>query len=262
MANRGRKRSTPHVPKTAPDDRTSQRFPLAPLIKLDPHLIVPPNGDDRFSMFMLALAVVFNDLKGVYLLAEFIAPLEPPVREVSGHAGQWRGLDLQVHRIRIGLIHELLQLIEEFKLEAMSEEINSLLQNAPRKTKSDWTDLVSISLKKGQPSERAFARRLVQIRNNVAFHYHQPKRLVAGYRDHFFNSPKNPSNEYAYCSIGENMEETRFYFGDAAISGALASLQGETAQKDFLPALIRVSESINRALEHILEEYTRPARIP
>ena len=77
------------------------RFDLAPLTKLDPDLVLPRNGDDRLPSFMLALALVFNDLKGLALFGQWLTHSKPPDGEISGHSGQWRGLDLQIHRLLV-----------------------------------------------------------------------------------------------------------------------------------------------------------------
>jgi hypothetical protein len=60
-------------------------FDLAPLTRLDPALIVPVKGDDRFAGFMLALALVFNDLKGVALFGQWLNPGGHPKSPTCGH---------------------------------------------------------------------------------------------------------------------------------------------------------------------------------
>jgi len=231
-------------------------FDLAPLTRLDPALIVPVKGDDRFAGFMLALALVFNDLKGVALFGQWLKPSRPSQPEISQHTGQWRGLDLQLHRLAVSLIRELLTLIEEFQDEATGERVEVLLSTAPPSVRRDWSDLVSVATGSGDDSDTRFARTIEQIRHNIAFHYHQPKRLVAGFRAFFFASRRSAANEHAYCSFGRNMEETRFYYADAAIEGALSSMQGP----GFLPSFSRVRDATNRALAHLLEEYSKTAR--
>lgn len=239
-----------------------KRFDLAPLIKLDPERVVPKHGNDRFSMFMLALAVVFNDLKGILLFFGPIAPSKPQDDEISGHAGEWRGLDLQLHRYRVGLIHELITLLGEFEEEATGRQMQQILRKATPKTRSNWSDLVKIATDKEDTSKKTFANKVVRIRNNIAFHYYRPKDLLAGYRHHFFGSQQTEAHNHAYCSIGKDMESTRFFFADAAIQGALTTIQGDQESHDFLQTLNAVSKEINSALEHILREHTRLARIP
>jgi hypothetical protein len=241
--------------KVAPK-RAEPHFELAPLTGLDPALIVPKDGDDRLAAFMLALALVFNDLKGIALFGQWMLPSRPKEPEISQHCGQWRGMDLQLHRLAVSLIRELLTLIEAFKGEATGKRVEALLSSAAPRTRRDWRDLVAVATGSGDESDRRFAKVVEQVRHNVAFHYYQPRRLVAGFRTFFFEAPPSASNEHAYCSFGRNMEETRFYYADAAIEGALKSIQGP----DFLGSFDRVRKATNNALAHLLEEYSRRAR--
>ncbi len=249
--------SSSKKPKTR--KQPSRRFELAPLERLCPEMLVAPEGYDRFPMLMLTLALVFNDLKGMSLLFEPFAELRVNDGELSGHSGEWHGLDMQIHRIRIGIIHELLALLKKFKEEATGAEMTLLLRTAPDTTRAQWQTVVNVALGKAGPTGEAFAMALKVIRNNVAFHYGQPKPLVDGYRRHFFESDPSKSNEYAYCSLGRNMESTRFYFADAAVQGALAKLQCASGSDDFLAQLVEHTREINNSLEHILRQYSQPA---
>lgn len=212
---------------------------------------------------MLALALVFNDLKGLALIGQWLLPSRPTERDISPHSGEWRGLDLQIHRLVVALIRELLGLLDEFEDEARGAEVRRLLQRASARVRSDWSDLLRIATGKGDATSGKFAKVLVQVRNNVAFHYAQPKSLLTGYRAHFFKAPRNPANAHAYCSLGQNMERTRFYFADAAVEGALASMQESMGPgTTFLRSLSRARDATNHTLAFLLEEYTRPARLP
>jgi len=61
---------------------------------------------------------------------------------------------------------------------------------------------------------------VMKIRNSIAYHYYQPKKLVQGYKKHS-SSPRSEHNALAYSSFGKNMEESRFYFADAAAEHAV-----------------------------------------
>src|SRR5580704_11879145 len=126
----------------------SRRFDLAPLIALDAERIVSKQGVDRFSMLMLALALIFNDLKGILLFFEFIKPSRPPGNEFSAHAGEWMGLELQIHRLSMGLIHELFELLRAFEEEVTSTEMDALLRTATTELQSRWSDLVRVAKEK------------------------------------------------------------------------------------------------------------------
>jgi hypothetical protein len=220
---RAKPSSTKAVPATDPRTPSGQpsRFELPEPSKFDPEKIIRPKGDDPFAMFMLALAVVFNDHKGLFLLSDGIDSLKPPDGEISAHAGEWHGLNMQIYRLRIGMFRELFTLIETFLTEANGPQMQRILKRIPPGARVHWEDLVRVALDKGGVSDKKFKTILVKIRANLSFHYYQPKQLVAGYRRHFFESEVQPGNAHAYASLGKNMERTRFYFADAAIQGSL-----------------------------------------
>ncbi len=59
-------------------------------------------------------------------------------------------------------------------------------------------------------ADKAFKMAVMKIRNSIAYHYYQPKKLVQGYKKHFLESPRSEDNALAYSSFGKNMEESRF----------------------------------------------------
>ena len=50
----------------------------------------------------------------------------------------------------------------------------------PYELKWAWQDLVKVATGKGTQSDREFARLVERIRHSAAFHYYEPKQLVAG----------------------------------------------------------------------------------
>jgi hypothetical protein len=112
MATRRPDRRRP--PTAPPKIGQPNNVDLAPLTNLDPEALVPRTGNDRLASFMLALAVVFNDLKGLSVMHLSLAHLKPTTTTISPELGNWSGLDLQIHRMSMGLLHECLTLIETF----------------------------------------------------------------------------------------------------------------------------------------------------
>src|SRR5688572_14892744 len=99
-------------------------FKLASLSLHDPEKLVGRAGENRLQSFLLALALVYNDLKGLQLMHEELQAIRPPKTEFSEAAGQWAGVEQQIHRYLIGLIHEFLNLVREFEEEAKGPEIS------------------------------------------------------------------------------------------------------------------------------------------
>ena len=114
-----------------------------------------------------------------------------------------------------------------------------------------------VALEQGA-SDEMFMKTLVKIRDNISFHYKQPKKLVEGYRRHFFESKLHAANAHAYVSLGNTMGHTRFFFADAAVSGSLTLFQ----DKQFLNRIVKVSDAANLAIRFLMEEHIRPARRP
>jgi hypothetical protein len=231
-----------------------RKFKLAPLTKVVPNDIVPAKGNDNLRSFMLALAVVFNDLKGLMMFRQVLAPLKAPDSEVSSAAGEWRGLEIQLDRYTIALVHELLLLVGHFAAEAQGPDISLWLSKAPPSVRKRWRNIVNVSVGGKGDGDAAFTKILLQVRNNLSSHYYQPKALVAGFRKHFFESSASAVNAFAYASLGKNMERTRFYYADAALQAGIANLSEGLGQKQFAKRLRKLGGDINEALAHLLEQ--------
>jgi|SRR5450759_432398 len=251
-------------PRKPLSKKAEPKTDLAPLTKYDPERVVAKQGRDEFTEFTMALAVAYNDLKGLFLWRELLLPLKPPdPTVVSAKSGEWHGVEIQIHRLLVAQLHELLKLIKEFESVASGEAMHRLLKKAPPSTRHHWDDLVKIATEKGTPRDTAFAEVLVQTRNSVSYHYYQPKMLIAGFRHYFFELAPGAHNESAFASIGENMEQTRFYFADAAILGALTKLtEKNMTSAKFVKRLRAAIDSVNHALEHIVTIYLEQAKLP
>lgn len=237
------------------------KFEFAPLSRFDPAKIIPEQGGDHAATFILALALAFNDLKGLLSFREAVLPAKPAdEKAIAPDSGEWAGVSLQLHRLLVAHLHELLLLIKDFEHEALGSEVKAIVKNASRRTRDEWNDLVKIALGKGGSLDTDFARVLMLTRNNAVYHYNQPKPLVAGYRRHFFKTTQKPTNEHAFASIGQNMERTRFYFADAAVEGALAELLGKMDDAKFSKQLVTTIKAVNHALHFIVSEYIKRAQ--
>jgi hypothetical protein len=181
---------------------------------------------------------------------------------VSPEAGEWSGFEIQTYRLIAGLLHELLNLIEKSSSVVEGEEMRRIMRKAPSAIRKQWSDIVGVATGQTEPHNKAFAQTLAVIRNNAVFHYHQQKLLVKGYREFFFDSEPTPVNEVAFASVGRDMEQTRFYFADAAMKTLLRSVSGEKmSEKGFIRRIGAAVESLNECLAHIVTHHISSARI-
>jgi hypothetical protein len=248
-------------PAAATAPRAGFTFELAPLTRYRPEGIIAKVGQDRVQMLVLALALAFNDLKGLLLWQEATSGSHIPTGEISGKEGEWAGMLLQIRRLQFGHLHELLELIRVFEAEAKSGEIQSIVDRAPRITKDEWLGLVRIATKSGTSRDAKIRAILVQTRNNSAYHYAQPKAVVAGFRTHFFDSPQDERAKFAFASLGTDMARTRFYFADAAVEGALNDLVATMGLKKVNKRLRETIDAVNHALEYIVSGYIERAKV-
>src|SRR5687768_17557897 len=100
---------------TRPKGRSvvEQHFELADLQGIDPLKLIRGEAD-AVGKFFLALAVAYNDLKGLLVLEGVLLDRgRPPEGEVSTESGQWHGIMSQAHRWIAGILHELMVLIQK-----------------------------------------------------------------------------------------------------------------------------------------------------
>lgn len=235
---------------------------LAPLSRYDPEKIVAKQGKQRLAEFLLALSVAFNDLKGILIWRDSHQLKKPADADaVTPSAGEWNGMEIQFHRLLVAHLHELLNLIEAYETEATGADVRNVLAKAPASTRHHWDDLVRTATGKGTAQDAKFAEILVLTRNNAAYHYNQAKPLVAGFRKHFFQSARTPHHEAAFASVGLNMEQTRFYFADAAMQATLENLAGQMGTSTFNKRLVTTIKAVNQALNTIITGMIDPAKL-
>ena len=183
------------------------------------------NRRNRVDQLFLALALVFNDLKGMSWFHLQLAqrPAED-AEAISGYNGQRTGMLIQSIRMIAGIIHELLELLRKFEDTLKDSEVRRVLGTVDVVARKQWRELVALANgKEGKSSE--LAKALMRVRH-VTFHYYNPAALAVGYEDHFLSGRADPASAAAYFSDGETMERTRFYYADAAAHRMLEGMGG------------------------------------
>tara|TARA_B100001750_G_scaffold173375_1_gene141587 strand:- start:1901 stop:2659 length:759 start_codon:yes stop_codon:yes gene_type:complete len=233
-------------------------FDLAPLSRIDPSLLMA-NRRNRVDQLFLALALVFNDLKGMSWFHLQLAqrPAED-AEAISGYNGQRTGMLIQSIRMIAGIIHELLELLRKFEDTLKDSEVRRVLGTVDVVARKQWRELVALANgKEGKSSE--LAKALMRVRH-VTFHYYNPAALAVGYEDHFLSGRADPASAAAYFSDGETMERTRFYYADAAAHRMLEGMGGLSGGRDPAKAVAETARIVNEAIKPILIEFIRQRR--
>lgn len=219
---------------------------------------------DPLASFFLVLAVIFNDIKGLLLFQEMLVDRyrKPEPWEKSVHAGEFWGLHMQLTRLLVGTLHEILKFLEEHKKEISSPEFRAILVKINnKKVENAWNDIVSAALD-ASVMDSEFTKNLNYIRNNVSFHYNQGgKELRRAFLNVFLKRPKSVSNDHAYYTIGEDESGTRFFYADAATEEYLRMMSSRKDVYDsmsgYSPELIALIQKTNFVISRILKTYLK-----
>lgn len=132
----------------------------------------------------------------------------------------------------------------------------SVLAYLDSPSRSAWHALVSAAT--GGTSSDSLAKKLLKLRNKVAFHY-DPNAICVGYEHHFLG-PKR-ADERAFVSRGASMRKFRFYFADAAATGYLLSLVGgRGGAEELMRELTKMVDRIKHALFAIVDTFIQQRR--
>ena len=196
---------------------------------IDPSFLMDENNPKKVESFFLALGVVFNDLNGLLLFEKLLLSTydKPENFEATSHAGHYGGLLLQLQKLIVSTISEFFVFLKK-NTDVFSEiEFKQVLERLSKSDKSLWDGIVVAAHGKLN-SVNDFLNTIIQIRSNIAFHYdHSGKIFRRGYISKFFGKNKDDTNISAFYSIGENMQETRFFFSDGAVEECLNIAAGK-----------------------------------
>lgn len=246
------KQSDKHPPDEGPPD-----FELADPEGINPETLIPRTGTDRAASFFLALALIYNDMKGLLWWHTQVDKNRRPEGEISAVAGQLAGFSIQIKRLAAGLLHELLETFEEFHDVVLSSDVKGLLESLPEDIQGYWNDLVNLSNVRKDATASGFARVIESIRNRTAFHYRDRKALVRGFRKHFYESPPSPYNEHAYVSLGPNLEGSRFYYADAAAVAVMGEIAQDLGEGNWEEQVKDALRKLNFALAYLVNAYLK-----
>lgn len=237
------------------------------LKKIDPKLLIPEKGKDVVSDFFLTLAVIFNDLKGIGLFDQLLADnyRKPDREELTVHCGEYGGVYIQLYKLVIATLHEFFGFLEKNKKILFCREFKSVLSNLPNSTRRQWDIIVNISLGKTE-ADTDFTRTLQFVRDNAAFHYYQSSKILnRGFVSRFHESERvrQNKNEFAYYSVGDDIEHTRFFYADAAMEEYLnmtSVTDNIKTKEEYKLIIIKIMSDVSSIIGLILTEYIRKKR--
>jgi hypothetical protein len=227
---------------------------LADLETFAPDVFV---GDDEVSQeicsFVLALALIWNDLKdATYVLGllKGCEPTEPP--GPTREWGAYGGIDLHLFRYQVALMRELLTLVCRNQTVARGDYVEDLVRRLPFESQGAWDSMVKVAL--GSAPTDQLGQHLLTVRNKLAYHY-DPKEIQRGYGNHFLGEGRE--DDSAFISRGEDARSTRFYFADAAAFGYLREVPGGDDWDRLSSELRRVLAELGDALMGVVQSFVR-----
>jgi hypothetical protein len=228
---------------------------LAPLESFDPAAFI---GDDAAPQdvcnFVLTLALIFNDLKDlIYAQVTLQSQKRDGPFKVSLYWGEYCGIDLHLWKLMVGLFHEVVQLIKDSRDVIAHPYLQSVLKGLRKEQKDIWLSLVAAATAETKPEASRFA---LLIRNKVVFHY-EPKEICRGYKT-FFGSDA-PGAQRAFVSRGNDMDHTRHFFADAAVTGYLMA-RGEGKFEELMTNVITSVTDLNFMLTGIVDTFIQTRR--
>jgi hypothetical protein len=170
--------------------------------------------------FVLALALVFNDIKGLLAAISLLVEEVPRDRATpSRELGAFAGVYFQVIRTLFGALRELLDLVKREEATHKRPSFQTVVRQMPSNQRKAWAKLVAAS--EANKSSDPDVNFLIRARNAVAYHYE-----TAAIGQGFCRAFKDASDE-PFLSRGSTIASTRFYFADRAAQSFLQLQLGD-----------------------------------
>jgi|SRR3989344_3761494 len=236
------------------------------LKNIDPKKLIKESENDIVSDFFLVLGLFYNDLKSLtfYLLQAENRFKDFKIETVdqatpSIEFGEWGGTKSHLQRLTIATLHEFFNFIQANGNVLKTGEFQLLRKGLNSQNKKNWDLLVQIA--RGEDLAEAgseFAKILLVVRNNLGFHYQNPKLISQGFVQHFHKDPKNNLNKKAYFSIENNMNNTRFFYSDAAAErSTILQVEKSMPYTNFILLLSNTIDTTNFTLIALMKEYIK-----
>ena len=237
------------------------------LKKISPSRLV---GDEKDSMedFFLVLAVIYNDLKGlIHLEKDYMDNHEQPTSGTpSAYLGEWNGMTTQLYKILAGLVNEFFVFLKAHESLYGQPKFRLMILKMSPSLRAQWDGILDAALERPDSKKPGtLGYRLMRIRNDVAFHYYNSEKVLRTAFKEFFGDETQPNGDYAYYSFGENMQDTRMYYADAAVQRYLMKMASEqkvpnytadvAALQAFQTETFKLIRSMNMVLGNLLRQF-------
>jgi hypothetical protein len=197
-------------------------FKLAPSKSMPITKLVRPRDDD-VGRLIVRLAAAYNDFKSVEMAVELLSQHGVPPSQDS--RGEYSGVLVHCVRMSAGIMQNALEIIRQEARAVSSDEVGAAVRTlSSRSARAGWASLVSEARAADTATQNTGLR---ATRNKSAFHY---DRQLLEACDRAFSAGGNGVGEPAY-SDGPTMQETRFYFVDAALHRLAADHVGQSPEE-------------------------------
>ena len=212
--------------------------------------------DQDLCNFILALSLIWNDLKFISSYHDYILKSNPQILQhkkdddmpIEPYWGEVAGILVYLEKMLIALIHELFSLINGSKKEVMSKCFEGIYKQLHKTNRNSWDIIIKYSFDKTD-SKSELGKAFMMVRHKIANHYDKGE-IFKGYKLSFLNTDNIP-----YISRGTNMKETRYYFADASAQGYYKFHQEKVSIDIFHNNLSLLQEGINSAIHNIVETF-------
>lgn len=217
-------------------------------------------ADDKYSQelcnFVLALSLIWNDIKNLLLYYEYLKSLEPiDISKVEDLKqletpfwGELSGIKSYLEKTLIAIIHELFKLIKNSSDVLESKAYKSILKQLHPNCRHAWEIIVIYALG-GVKDKESLGKALLMVRHKIANHYDKDE-LFKGYKRKFFLQENIP-----YISRGNSKMKRRFYFADAAAQ-EYQRFHAEKVEIDkFYDFVNLIKNSVNLSIQNIVETF-------
>lgn len=177
--------------------------------------------DQKFYNLILSFTHFFNNLRDVSLISQLIiSNLQNTKKTNSPEFGQFGGMKIFADNLFFAFIFEFIQILKyrDTKKIIESDEFKKIISTINKNSQVSCKELLKIVY---HSNDRIYGT-LLKLRNNLSFHYYQPKKLFEGYD----LAAQNAENKM-YVSLGSKMSQTRYYFYDLANQIAIYQIINE-----------------------------------
>lgn len=228
------------------------------LKKIAPERLVDVENSDKIENFFLVLGLIYNDIKDLlYFRLNVEEEIVKTPKKVSPRAGEYAGMKIHIEKLLISTTHSLLKFLEKNQSVLQTGTFMSAYKSLNQDQKNRWDNIVEIAHLTQKESKDPFANILWGIRNKGSFHYEDMgEELRKGFIQYFLKDEKHTGNEMAYYSIGNSMEQSRFYFSDGAMEVSnRIQIKEKSDTKEFYDQLSLTLDDLNRSILFLMKHY-------